>query len=342
MPIGPVFASSNISTIATLRYMYEGGILGQGRICHIHLDDNDQNKKITVSEIYETLQNDGVDLDTFYACAYEPNEGGWMPLESGPRHTNSVVQNGADDNEQDDAGQIVFPVPSKEDSKISKRIDIQLFRRPKIRPRESFDSIGFESKLSSLSTSDQTLSRIPTVEHSSDALRAISASVPVGKLSREEGYCGIGIFQPKVAPNIGTLWRSAYQLGASILYTIGGRQKASNAADTLDVPTRIPLIQLENWNAFAEWASPKGAVWVAVEMGGTPLADFEHPRNAIYILGSEDNGVPKSVVRACRDVVSLDSERYGSYNVAVAGSIVLYDRMMKMKEESNNNEKSDI
>ena len=58
------------------------------------------------------------------------------------------------------------------------------------------------------------------------------------------------------------------------------------------------------------WASPKGAVWVVIEMGGTPLIDFVHPRNAIYILGSEDHGVPKSVVRACREVVSytLDSE----------------------------------
>ena len=66
-------------------------------------------------------------------------------------------------------------------------------------------------------------------------------------------------------------------------------------------------------------------------MGGTPLEKFVHPRNAIYMLGSEDHGIPKSVVRGCREVVSLESEMYGSYNVAVAGSIVMYDRMMKMK-----------
>jgi tRNA G18 (ribose-2'-O)-methylase SpoU len=121
-----------------------------------------------------------------------------------------------------------------------------------------------------------------------------------------------------------------------VLYTIGGRYK-SHSADTLNVPARIPLIELDDWNSFAMWAAPKAAVWVAIEMGGTPLSDFVHPRNAIYILGSEDHGVPKSVIRGCREVVSLDSELYGSYNVAVAGSIVMYDRMTKMRKKALQN-----
>lgn len=49
-------------------------------------------------------------------------------------------------------------------------------------------------------------------------------------------------------------------------------------------------MELDDWNSFAEWAAPKGAVWVVVEMGGTPLEEFVHPRNAIYVLGSEDHG----------------------------------------------------
>lgn len=139
------------------------------------------------------------------------------------------------------------------------------------------------------------------------------------------------ILHPKACENVGTLWRSAYQLGASVLYTIGGRYKSSST-DTLNVPGRIPLIELNDWNSFVEWASPKAAVWVVIEMGGTPLSEFVHPRNAIYILGSEDHGVPTSVVRSCREVISLECELYGSYNVAVAGSIVMYDRMMKMRK----------
>ena len=49
----------------------------------------------------------------------------------------------------------------------------------------------------------------------------------------------------------------------------------------------------------------------------------------MYVLGAEDEGLPKSVRRACRHVVSLPSIRSASYNVAVAGALVLYDRFMK-------------
>ena len=37
--------------------------------------------------------------------------------------------------------------------------------------------------------------------------------------------------------------------------------------------------------------------WVVVEMGGEPLETFKHPDQAIYILGSEDTGLPDSIVQ---------------------------------------------
>eukprot|EP00966_Prymnesium_polylepis_P085538 1980378-Prymnesium_polylepis.1 len=64
-------------------------------------------------------------------------------------------------------------------------------------------------------------------------------------------------------------------------------------------------------------------------MGGTPLDEFEHPDRAVYLLGAEDTGLPKSVVHACHQHVALPAERYESYNVAMAGSIVMYDRIAK-------------
>ena len=45
----------------------------------------------------------------------------------------------------------------------------------------------------------------------------------------------------------------------------------------------MPLFELAEWSDFANFA-PKGAKWVAIEFGGTPLEDFEHPPNAVYLL----------------------------------------------------------
>ena len=70
---------------------------------------------------------------------------------------------------------------------------------------------------------------------------------------------------------------------------------------------------------------------VAVEMGGEPLEGFEHPDRAVYLLGNEATGLADSVMRAAQHHVALPSVRYESYNVAVAGSIVLYDRLAKQQ-----------
>jgi tRNA G18 (ribose-2'-O)-methylase SpoU len=62
---------------------------------------------------------------------------------------------------------------------------------------------------------------------------------------------------------------------------------------------------------------------------GVPLQDFAHPLKATYVLGSEDNGLPESVIAACDHHVAVPSVRASSFNVAVAGSLVMYDRMLK-------------
>ena len=165
-----------------------------------------------------------------------------------------------------------------------------------------------------------------------DAARAESLAQPTGKIPKT-GYYGIGVLGAKNQANLGTLWRSAYQLGAAFMFVVGGRYK-SQPTDTVHAVSRVPLFELDDWNSFVEFA-PKGARWVAVEFGGTPLEEFEHPQDAVYILGSEDAGLPTSVQRACHATVTLSSERYASYNVAVAGSLIAYDRMAKLKKAAS-------
>ena len=70
-------------------------------------------------------------------------------------------------------------------------------------------------------------------------------------------------------------------------------------------------------------ATPRGAALVGIEMGGQALETFAHPERCVYVLGAEDEGLPKSVRRACRHVVSLPAIRSASYNVAVAGALVV-------------------
>lgn len=63
------------------------------------------------------------------------------------------------------------------------------------------------------------------------------------------------------------------------------------------------------------------------DLGSIPIVEFKHPKQGCYILGAEDSGLPLDVIEECTKIVKLPGER--SLNLAVAGSIVLFDRIQK-------------
>ena len=142
------------------------------------------------------------------------------------------------------------------------------------------------------------------------------------------GYFGIGIFNPKIEMNIGTLWRSAYQLGAAFIFTIGRRYKRQPS----DIPKtwrHIPLFEYKDWQAFVR-ARPYSCPVVGIEIGdgNRPLATFRHPERSIYLLGAEDYGLPPAIQAECQHLIQIESIRRASFNVAVAGSLVMYSRLL--------------
>lgn len=141
------------------------------------------------------------------------------------------------------------------------------------------------------------------------------------------GYFEIGIYRTKCAANVGTLWRSAFQLGASGIFTIGKRFPIQ-ASDTVKAFKHIPMRVFETFDQFYT-AIPHSCQLIGVEMAGRPLGKFTHPERAIYLLGAEDTGLPFHVLTRCHHVVSLASIRTQSFNVAVAGSLVMFDRQTK-------------
>lgn len=143
----------------------------------------------------------------------------------------------------------------------------------------------------------------------------------------KRGYFEIGIVNGKDKLNIGTLWRSAYQLGAAGIFTIGTRY-THQPSDTTKAYRHIPLRHYESFADFLT-AKPEGVPIMGIEMGGTPLSTVAHPETAIYLLGAEDTGLPDWIQTYCNHIISLEAINQQSYNVAVAGTIVMYDRVFK-------------
>ena len=144
---------------------------------------------------------------------------------------------------------------------------------------------------------------------------------------RKNGYFGIGCINMKNTLNYGTLFRTAQIFNADFIFLIGKRFK-KQSSDTMKSWRHMPLFEYESLEDFQNHR-PHDCKLIGIELidSATPLSIFEHPKQAIYLLGAEDNGLTKESIDACQEIVYLPGER--SLNVSVAGSIVLYDRISK-------------
>lgn len=149
----------------------------------------------------------------------------------------------------------------------------------------------------------------------------------------KRGYFGIGILNPKTEENIGTLWRSAFIMGASFIFTIGKRYK-KQASDTPQSWKHIPLYNYETFEEFYK-TMPYDCRLVGIELDekSIQIENYEHHERCIYLLGAEDNGLSKEAIDKCHELVILPGDI--CLNVSVAGSIVLYDRILKAGGQKN-------
>lgn len=137
----------------------------------------------------------------------------------------------------------------------------------------------------------------------------------------------IGIERTKKAVNVGTLLRSAYNFGASMIFTIGMRYE-KQASDTTKAFRHIPLLNFKTWGEYKQHAPYSWEhVGVEIEEKSISLPLFVHPKSAVYLLGPEDGSLSAEARVICKSIVSIPSNR--CLNLAVAGSIIMYDRIAK-------------
>jgi tRNA G18 (ribose-2'-O)-methylase SpoU len=146
--------------------------------------------------------------------------------------------------------------------------------------------------------------------------------------ARSRGYFGIGVEGVSKSANVGALLRTAHAFGAAFCFLVGPGfdARAGRLADTAGTPEHVPL-----WR-FADIAAlrlPQHCALVGVELldDATDLPSFRHPLNAAYVLGPERSGLSPAMLGQCRHVVRIPT-RF-ALNLAVAGALVLYDRLLQ-------------
>ena len=142
------------------------------------------------------------------------------------------------------------------------------------------------------------------------------------------GYFGIGVEGVSKSANVGALLRTAHAFGAGFCFTVGAGfdARAGRAADTADTPAHVPLWRFAS---ASDIKLPQGCVLVGIEMleDAVELPSFRHPLSAAYVLGPERASLSPALLARCRHVVRIPT-RF-ALNLAVAGALVLYDRLLQ-------------
>ena len=142
------------------------------------------------------------------------------------------------------------------------------------------------------------------------------------------GYFGIGAERTSKALNLGNLMRSGHGFGTSFTFTIGATYRANEArSDTSKGREHVPHF---NWDSISDMQLPQHCRLVGIELveDAIDLPSFRHPTRAAYVLGPERGSLTPELLQRCDFVVKIPTKF--CVNVAIAGAIVMYDRVSQM------------
>lgn len=142
------------------------------------------------------------------------------------------------------------------------------------------------------------------------------------------GYFGIGVEGISKPMNFGNLARSAHGFGASFIFTVApAKAIGTPQSDTTKSQDHLPWY---SYQSAEEMRLPDECRLVGVELtpDAVELPSFRHPSRAAYILGPEGGSLSPAMIERCEFVVKIPMDF--CINVAMAGAIVMYDRMHSM------------
>lgn len=143
---------------------------------------------------------------------------------------------------------------------------------------------------------------------------------------------GVVLINPKYLHNVGAAIRACSCFGVKYLQWTGDRV---NPQEYERIPREERMkgyksVEFRNYDRVFEVKplSVDGVVPVCVEVqeNSEPLTTFEHPKNAVYIFGPEDGGVPQVIRRLCHRFVHIPAHH--CLNLSAAVNVVLAHRLM--------------
>lgn len=143
----------------------------------------------------------------------------------------------------------------------------------------------------------------------------------------------IALFEPDIAPNVGTILRLAACLGVGVDVIepcgfVWSEPKLRRAG--MDYLDQVDLQRHTSWQRYIDAARPKRLVLMTTR-GATRLPEFAFAEGDTLLLGRESAGVPDDVHAAADARVAIPlMPGMRSLNVAVAAAIALGEALRQL------------
>ena len=141
----------------------------------------------------------------------------------------------------------------------------------------------------------------------------------------------IGLINPKSPENVSSVMRSAGNFAVDHVFYTGSRYPRAVRLNP-DIPRMsrkvsvdIPLSGVES--LMDSIPSEMKIICVEFAENAIPLPAYQHPENAFYIFGPEDNSIPQGIINRADDVVYIPTN--GCMNLSASVNVLLYDRLSK-------------
>jgi len=141
----------------------------------------------------------------------------------------------------------------------------------------------------------------------------------------------IGLINPKSPDNVGSVLRAAGNYGVDqVLYTGNRYPRAiERSGRSMDMSRKlgrgIPITQTHCLiDAVADDVT---IICVEFAENASPLPEYQHPENALYIFGPEDGSLSQDIIDKADVVLYIPT--VGSMNLSATVNVVLYDRLAK-------------
>ena len=133
---------------------------------------------------------------------------------------------------------------------------------------------------------------------------------------------------PKFSASVGTMARNAELFRFDKLYVSQSERTGGHIGAT-DTAKSFRRIGEFVWDEIGLISSMRDSghkiVAIELENGATAVTDFNHPENALYIIGAEDKGISREILNTVDETVIIPADKKWSFNAADSATIVMYD-----------------